>query len=522
MDTNQHQVFKKYADLLLRWDKVIIIAVLLSISCGLIIYLTTPKVYQSSSLIMYEQQKIKPSKLTPEVSKKIEAMVNTVSQHVTSRGSLEKIIKEFDLYREALKGLPLEDVVAMMRDKSIVIFSEKKSGDVFQVSFLNEDPRKAMLVTNALASKFIEENLRFREERASETTDYIKYELKIAKQSIDKKETIMRDYKLKYYNEMPDQRVANMSRLNALQEQYQVVQSNIQNLEQTRLLAQQQYDLQKKRMGSNSDQASGNSELYDLETARQALKYLLAKYTPEHPSVKQLKKQVSQLENEQADRVVSPVGGKGEAGSALSTTSPMGRGALLDQRVVQLKEIELSLKSLRSHSGKILEQVKKYQQWVENTPVREAEWASITRDYYELKKHYENLVSQSLAAESAETIERRQKGSQFRIVDSAYLPVKPLKPDFFMITLSALALGLGGGIGVILFFDFLDTSFKDANEVEQFLELPVLCSVPLFVTDKEKKRSRVISWLSYFFIGLFFVGLGAVMVYFQQKGVIIL
>lgn len=516
MDKNQHQLYKKYADLLLRKDKVIIMAVLLSISCGLGIYLKTPKVYQSSSLIMYEQQKIKPSKLTPEVTKKIEVMVNTVSQHVTSRGSLEKIVKEFNLYGDALQKLPLEDVVAVMRDKHILIYSDKNSGDVFKVSFQNEDPRKAMLVTNALASKFIEENLRFREERASETTDYIKYELKIAKDAIDKKEAIMRDFKLKYYNEMPDQRVANMSRLNALQEQYQVVQANIQNLEQTRLLAQQQLELQKKNMEGKLGQAGNDSKLYNLETARQALNSLLAKYTPEHPSVKQLQKQISQLESEEA-----AIGSTTDQTTKSGSVSPQ-MSAVVNHRAIQLKEIELNLESLRNHSAKILEQVKKYQQWIENTPVREAEWAGVTRDYDELKKHYENLVSQSLAAESAETIERRQKGSQFRIVDSAYLPMKPLKPNFFKIMLSAIALGLGGGFGIILFFDFLDTSFKDANEVEQFLELPVLCSVPRIVTEKEKKRTRVLSWVSYAFLGLLCVGLGIAMVQLWQKGVLIL
>ncbi len=521
MDTDQHQVVKKYADLLMHRNKAVISAVLLAISCGLIIYLNTAKVYQSSSLIMYEEQAIKPSKLTPEVTKKIEAMVNTVSQHVLSRGSLEKIITDFNLYKESREKLPLEDVIALMRDKDIEILSDKMSGDVFKVSFENEDPRKAMLVTNALASRFIEENLRSREERASEATDYVQYELKIAKEAIDKKEAIMRDFKLKYYNEMPEQRIANMSRLNALQEQYQSIQENIQNLEQTRLFARQQYELQKNGVGNNPDQSGNNAELYDLETARQALNNLLARYTAEHPSVRQLQKQIDQLEKEQSGNEGSLAGGKVATGAALQLIAQNSTGPLADKRGVQLRAIELNLESLREQSDMIREQVKKYQQWIENTPVREAQWASITRDYEELKKHYEHLVSQSLAAVSAETLERRQKGSQFRIVDSAYLPVKPLKPHFFRIMLISMALGLGGGLGMILFFDFLDTSFKDVNEVEHFLKLPVLCSVPLLVTAREQKRSKSLGLLSYVFLALVFVGLVSVMIWLWYRGVIV-
>lgn len=58
--------------------------------------------------------------------------------------------------------------------------------------------------------------------------------------------------------------------------------------------------------------------------------------------------------------------------------------------------------------------------------------------------------------------------------------------------------------------------------MEQFLELPVLCSVPVLVTDKEKRRSRITSWLSYLFLALVFVGIGVVMVYFWKKGAIVL
>jgi polysaccharide biosynthesis transport protein len=50
----------------------------------------------------------------------------------------------------------------------------------------------------------------------------------------------MRDYKLKYYNEMPEQLVNNMNRLSALQVQYQNNQTSSHELERTRLLVQEQ------------------------------------------------------------------------------------------------------------------------------------------------------------------------------------------------------------------------------------------------------------------------------------------
>ena len=53
----------------------------------------------------------------------------------------------------------------------------------------------------------------------------------MAKKVMDEKENAMRDYKMKYYNEMPEHREANMSQLTALQVQYQGRQDSIQDLE---------------------------------------------------------------------------------------------------------------------------------------------------------------------------------------------------------------------------------------------------------------------------------------------------
>jgi hypothetical protein len=63
-------------------------------------------------------------------------------------------------------------------------------GDVFEVSYQGSDQDKVLRVTNALAAKFIEENLRFRQELASQTSIYVKDELEMAKEVPGQKRTI--------------------------------------------------------------------------------------------------------------------------------------------------------------------------------------------------------------------------------------------------------------------------------------------------------------------------------------------
>jgi polysaccharide biosynthesis transport protein len=114
----------------------------------------------------------------------------------------------------------------------------------------------------------------------------------------------------------------------------------------------------------------------------------------------------------------------------------------------------------------------------------------LTRDYNELRKYYDALLAQSLTASAAESIEMRQKGSQFKLVDPAYLPEKPMQGNFLKIIMIALFLGVAGGLGSVLGIDLMDTSFKNVQELETFLNIPVTCALPLIVLEAEKKQEK--------------------------------
>lgn len=522
MNTEQQQldVVKKYLNLFFNWHKLIIGCLLSALSIGIVIYLTTPKVYQSTASIIYQQQKINPSKLSQDEEKRIDEMVNTVTQQVTSRTNLEKIIQEFNLYPEMREKMPIEDVIGKMRSEHIRISVQRTKGNVFTVSYQGPEPRVVMRVTNALASKFIEENLRVREERATETTSYVQDELRMSKESLDKKDALMRDYKLKYYNEMPDQRQSNMDRLNALHEQYQATQTNIHTLEQTRLLVSEQLASQRGRSTSSGSSSSAGGASNDLAEARKNLQGLMARYTPDHPAVKRAESQVQQLEQDAASR---PATNRNISTKEKTMAAPpSSKGGITGDFAIQLKEIELNLKNLREESDNILNQIKTYQGWIDTTPIREAEWVALTRDYNELRKYYDTLLAQSLTAAAAESIEMRQKGSQFKLVDPAYLPEKPMQGNFLKIIMIALVLGVAGGLGSVLGIDLMDTSFKNVQELEAFLNIPVTCALPLIVLETEKKQEKRknILWYWIFTVWLLLLITGAVALWLRGSIII--
>jgi polysaccharide chain length determinant protein (PEP-CTERM system associated) len=524
MNNEQRQQIKKFLDISLRRKKIIILFIFLSIVIGLGYYLRTPKIYRASSLIIY-QQKLNPTQMSPDLNH-FQEIYSAVTQQITSRTSLENFITQFNLYTDLRSRFPMEDVVEIMRSQYINIRPDAKA-NIFEVSFKGGDPRTVLLVTNALAAKFIEENIRVREETVSETSTYIQDELNMAKEAISKIEVSMRDYKLKYYNEMPERLESNISRLNALQAQYQSYQENLQDLERTKILLQEQINLRSEYIKGLSVNNSGDylgttkeenlSKSQQLANLKYKLNVLLTRYTEKHPDVKRIRILISQLEEEvqkqDAESKTIPAPGFSE----IESEDP-----IILELITQLDEIKYNINKLNAEKEETLIQIEKFKKWIDAAPVREAEWTGLTRDYEQLSSHYDKLVSQNLQAAAAESLERRQKGSQFKIIDPAHYPETPFSPNFKKIMLFALVIGLGIGGTISLCLEFLDTSFRDAYDLEKFLGLPVSCAIPVITTKQEKRSQNLKSGIWISILVLSFTILGGGMVYLWHKGLIII
>jgi len=521
MENQQRQQIKKYVVLFLSHWKLLVACMLAAMTLGLGVYLKMPKVYRCIALLSYERQRINPSRMAPEQrNRQIRDTVSSLRDVVISRKNIEEMIDKFDLYREERAQMPFEAIIDYMR-KNVQIEPSPR-GDTFTVAFEGNDPEKVVHVTNEIASRFIMENLKYREERASETSKYTRDELALAKTVLDEKDKAMRDYKLKYYNSMPEQRESNLTRLNSLHEQYQGVQDSIQDLERTKVMVQEQINLRRKLVASMSSGSSSGASQADqpvtpwqrLQQLRNHLASLKVKYTDKHPEIRHTEQLISNLERELNGRR-PPTAGK--------HTSRVGQiqDPEIGQLQIQLKEVSLNIQKLRADQKVIRDEIPKYEHWIADAPVREAEWNALTRDYNELRKNYDFLVSQNLQASSVEHLEKKQKGSKFKIVDKARFPEKPSAPKFLRVMLLSLLGGLGAGIGLILALDFMDTSFKDVSEVESYLDLPVVSSIPYLKErseiGRERKNTVLLGAGVLLYVGLFL----ATLLYFWQQGQII-
>jgi protein tyrosine kinase modulator len=479
-----------------------------------------PKEYRASTLILVTPQKVPEDFVRPTVTSRIEDRLQSIGQEIMSRTRLEQVINEFNLYREEAKSLRREEIVELMQ-KNIQVQIKGKEGrgeyqGFFTISYIGKDPRTVTLVTNKLASLFIEENLKLREQQAQGTSEFLSTELKATKAKLEEQEGIITEFKRKYMGELPEQREANLRVLDQLQMQSQRIGDSIKSAQDRKLLIQKQqqdYDMliatttQSLAAQEEASKEAPASTLFPLAAAvkprnpytaqleqyRNHLADLQAKYTEKHPDILLTQKKIADLETKSAQFEAS----QGEAEKAEKEKPSAAAGApakpstakkalSLDPRLNprykelenQIISVDLEIQRLKQDDAKIRDQIALYRQRIENTPSREQTLAVLTRDYTNARETYASLLKKSEAAQQAENLERRQKGEQFKILDPARVPEKPYRPDIPKILLIGVVLGFFGGAAVAFFREQMDRSFRDAEDLQVALGFKVLANIP--------------------------------------------
>src|SRR5439155_20310018 len=104
-----------------------------------------------------------------------------------------------------------------------------------------------------------------------------------------------------------------------------------------------------------------------------------------------------------------------------------------------------------------------------------------------------------LQSQLATSLEKRQEGQQFRLIDSPSLPTLPSSPKRVRISLGGFAGGVFLGFALALLADARDRSFYTENDMSRRFEVHLIIGVPpLFTSPEERVRSwkRGLEWLS--------------------------
>jgi polysaccharide chain length determinant protein (PEP-CTERM system associated) len=436
-----------------------------------------PRIYRSSTLIVVTPQRVPTSFISSTVTIDLNERMQSIAQEILSRTQLEKIIQEFDLYPSEPKE-SIEERIERLRRKIKV---ELRRNNVFELSFESENPEKAKQVTSRLASLFIDQNLQAREQQAEGTKSFINTEAERLRKELEEQETGVNQYKAAHRYELPDQLDMNLRSLDQLRREIEAGQQRLAGLQERKGILQKQtvesdilgIDLLGGSLLGSVGSEAGATENVQVQMKKKELDSLLQRYSSKHPDVIRLRKEIQVLEVMSKDTISSK--------PANPTTSP-SVNPLKQVLQTQITDIDAEIQALRSQGERLRSQAGVLQARVDNTPIRAIELSKISRGYEITLKKYQDLLAKSLESELSENMEKKLKGEQFQILDPANLPLNPIRPNRMMIILVGLFAGLAGGVGLAFLLDNLNTSFKRSEDINSYVNVPLLATIPTLIT----------------------------------------
>ncbi len=92
-------------------------------------------------------------------------------------------------------------------------------------------------------------------------------------------------------------------------------------------------------------------------------------------------------------------------------------------------------------------------------------------------------IADKVAEVFSEVVVDVMKIENVQIIDRAVMPNSPVKPNKMMNMAIAAVLGLMLGFGIIFVIEYFDDTLKTPEDVEKYLELPVIGTIPVFKSN---------------------------------------
>ncbi len=509
---------------------------------AVVVAFALPPIYMSQSTILIEEQQIPDEYVKSTITSYVEERLQGITQRIMSRTRLLEILNQFSLYSEMRDRYTVEDILKKMRED---IRLETISADVidrktgrpstatiaFSLSYQGKDPGTTQKVANVLTSLYLEENLKSREQRASNTTEFLEREQNGIKKRIDALEDALSVFKQAHAGALPENTALNMQAISRMERDLDQINTQLRSLEERKIYLRGQLAVVEPFQDMDKKTDPEAQKRIHLETRRLELIALQTTLSEKHPDIVRLKKEIRELEaqvgtegdseartrsieamrKELAERKASlgprhpDVLNLSKQLAALETQAenpdsehPETKDAERNPNnpayislMTQIATTDMELRSLVQEKEALKEKVGVYQKRLEKAPVVEREYLNLIRNHENAKEMYNDISQKLMEARVSQGMEESQQGERFTITDPAQLPEKPYKPNRLAIILIGFVLGLGGGVGIGAIGESLDSSIKSGRELQKATGIPLFSEIPLMETDRE----RTLRWI---------------------------
>jgi len=343
-------------------------------------------------------------------------------------------------------------------------------GDQIQITAESPSPAQARDMANALSEIFIAEKLKQELSSIRSSQDFSDVQLQKYEKELEDKIREKTEFERNFLRNQLDASVTADSNRSQIQAEIDQTQADI-NEHQTKernLLSQ---------LNGVDGLAADNLTLKDSEQNRRnksdlkdllrSITDLMVKYTWNDPQIlnSRLRQNtlLSSIETEHK-RLVAEQYAANADGTRRSLAELFTIRANLDYYYAKRDFLKSTLDQLRDQVNRLPE----YQATI-NRLDREITSATDLRDKFK-KQQEGTTISQALLQDMS--------SSKYRVVEPAKLPMTPFKPDRVKIILIGIMMGLVIGAAAAVVMELMDSSFKKVEDLEAYLDMPVLGVTP--------------------------------------------
>jgi polysaccharide chain length determinant protein (PEP-CTERM system associated) len=497
---------REYSKLFLRRKWVIVFTVLSILFAATVYCVVTPELYKSTIMILVIPQSVPQDYVRSTVTLQLDQQMVTFRQQVLSRTTLTKVMDELHLFEKERTKLTSEELIAMMRKRiGIEVMQGRGRGSMFSLSFLYDKPEEAMRAVARLASLFIDENLNTREQQAVGTSEFLESQLSDTKARLEVMEKRVKDYKIRYMGELPQQLDTNLRMLTRHEDRLRSVESSIRSAEDRKASLGARFNLVG-RTASTGTTGNGNQVLVlppdpprsleeELAEKKAKLEDLSARYTEMVPEVRRTKQDVAEIEGqiEEARRSATALAARSKKADNKAPEAGLSSAGVdeIKNPGPQLKAVMLEIASLKKEKEGIQKNIAAVERKISQSPMREQEMISLIRDYENQKLSYDDLLKKKLQADVSQNLEKHQKGTQFQILDPANLPEEPFQPNRMKVMSVSLLLALFLGFGGAIAWEAMDLRLRSVRDFRHLYKVPILGTIPVF-QDQQLQREQAL------------------------------
>ncbi|AEG02598.1 GumC family protein [Methylomonas methanica] len=532
------KTISEYLEVLVRRKSLLLISFLTIGFLSFVLAMKLPPVYRSSATILIEDQQIPRSMVETTITDFADKRIELIRQRVMTRDRILSIIQKYNVYLdERNKLVPSELVKRFQEDAEIKMISADvldpnrgvgKATIAFTISFSDRDPVLAQSVANELVSLFLDENTRVRAQRAAKTTDFLSAEAEKLRKEMDGFETRIMDYKAKHGKSLPEMLQINLSAMDRAIEALRQTDSDIR-IAKDRII----YLTDSLRQAEDEVPAAQAGKPLNKDEQLRLLKSefirLSARYTPTHPDVLRVKRQIQSLDSS-FNGEVDEAGARKELAEAenglvelkkkYSETHPdvlkqEKRVAKLSEALSgiaataanseddthqgntlyislsgQLRATEHELEHLMELKDKYQQTIQELQENIDETPLVEKEYQDLMRMRQTSLNKYAELEAKYRGAKLAQTLEEEQKGETFTLIEPPIAPDKPEKPDRKKIIILGFGLGIGLGLGLTVLLELMHETIRGTKALERVTGMPPIVVIPYIETPQDRLAQK--------------------------------